>query len=126
MSVQTQIPVNSPVNGDKDPIFSSLELITQSLSKNSRKILAEEFAETIERLGYTQQYVNMMINDKRTMGNDLLKRLLTNDPNALDRAIELLRKQIKQLEEAMRTIQSADLSQLRQMYPPKTSEDEEE
>ena len=116
---------NSPVEGENKLIFS-LELIVQTLNKESRKILVEEFADEIEKLGYTEQYISMMRNEKRTLGNDALKRLLVNSPEALDRAIELLKLQIKQLEEAARILQTSDLSLLKKEYGPKIKEDEEE
>ncbi|WP_016731951.1 hypothetical protein [Saccharolobus islandicus] len=68
----------------------------------------------------------MMRNGRRTLGNDALKRLLVNSPEALDRAVELLRIQIKQLEEAARMLQSSDLTPLKEEYGPKVKEDEEE
>nr|WP_012548822.1 hypothetical protein [Acidianus hospitalis]ACI15714.1 hypothetical protein [Acidianus hospitalis W1] len=117
--------VNSPVEGENKLVFS-LELIVQTLNKESRKILAEEFADEIEKLGYTEQYISMMRNEKRTLGNDALKRLLVNSPEALDRAIELLKLQIKQLEEAARILQTSDLSLLKKEYGPKIKEEEDE
>ena len=68
----------------------------------------------------------MMRNEKRTLGNDALKRLLVNSPEALDRAIELLKLQIKQLEEAARILQTSDLSLLKKEYGPKIKEEEDE
>ena len=62
----------------------------------------------------------------RILGNDALKRLLANSSGALDRAIELLKEQIKQLEEAMEILQNSDLFELRNLYPPKTIEEDEE
>ena len=122
-----QVPrkVNSPVDGENKLVFS-LELIVQTLNKESRKILVEEFADEIEKLGYTEQYISMMRNEKRTLGNDALKRLLVNSPEALDRAIELLKLQIKQLEEAARILQTSDLSLLKKEYGPKIKEEEDE
>ena len=116
---------NSPVDGENKLVFS-LELIVQTLNKESRKILVEEFADEIEKLGYTEQYISMMRNEKRTLGNDALKRLLVNSPEALDRAIELLKLQIKQLEEAARILQTSDLSLLKKEYGPKIKEEEDE
>jgi hypothetical protein len=120
-----QTSKNSPVEGENKLIFS-LELIVQTLNKESRKILVEEFADEIEKLGYTEQYISMMRNEKRTLGNDALKRLLVNSPEALDRAIELLKLQIKQLEEAARILQTSDLSLLKKEYGPKIKEEEDE
>jgi hypothetical protein len=120
-----QIASNSPVEGENKLVFS-LELIVQTLNKESRKILVEEFADEIEKLGYTEQYISMMRNEKRTLGNDALKRLLVNSPEALDRAIELLKLQIKQLEEAARILQTSDLSLLKKEYGPKIKEEEDE
>ncbi|WP_020465343.1 hypothetical protein [Saccharolobus islandicus] len=117
---------NSPVDGEKKKLVFSLELIVQTLNKESRRILVEEFADEIEKLGYTEQYISMMRNGRRTLGNDALKRLLVNSPEALDRAVELLRIQIKQLEEAARMLQSSDLTPLKEEYGPKVKEDEEE
>jgi len=125
MSTLQTSKVNSPVEGENKLVFS-LELIVQTLNKESRKILVEEFADEIEKLGYTEQYISMMRNEKRTLGNDALKRLLVNSPEALDRAIELLKLQIKQLEEAARILQTSDLSLLKKEYGPKIKEDEEE
>ena len=88
--------------------------------------MVEEFADEIEKLGYTEQYISMMRNEKRTLGNDALKRLLVNSPEALDRAIELLKLQIKQLEEAARILQTSDLSLLKKEYGPKIKEEEDE
>ncbi|WP_088912484.1 hypothetical protein [Sulfolobus acidocaldarius] len=124
MSTLQTSKVNSPVDGENKLVFS-LELIVQTLNKESRKILVEEFADEIEKLGYTEQYISMMRNEKRTLGNDALKRLLVNSPEALDRAIELLKLQIKQLEEAARILQTSDLSLLKKEYGPKIKEDEE-
>ena len=125
MSTLQTSKVNSPVEGENKLIFS-LELIVQTLNKESRKILVEEFADEIEKLGYTEQYISMMRNEKRTLGNDALKRLLVNSPEALDRAIELLKLQIKQLEEAARILQTSDLSLLKKEYGPKIKEEEDE
>ena len=120
-----QTSKNSPVEGENKLVFS-LELIVQTLNKESRKILVEEFADEIEKLGYTEQYISMMRNEKRTLGNDALKRVLVNSPEALDRAIELLKLQIKQLEEAARILQTSDLSLLKKEYGPKEEDEEEE
>ena len=125
MSTLQTSKVNSPVEGENKLIFS-LELIVQTLNKESRKILVEEFADEIEKLGYTEQYISMMRNEKRTLGNDALKRLLVNSPEALDRAIELLKLQIKQLEETARILQTSDLSLLKKEYGPKIKEEEDE
>jgi hypothetical protein len=125
MSALQTSKVNSPVEGENKLVFS-LELIVQTLNKESRKILVEEFADEIEKLGYTEQYISMMRNEKRTLGNDALKRLLVNSPEALDRAIELLKLQIKQLEEAARILQTSDLSLLKKEYGPKKEEEDEE
>jgi len=124
MSTLQTSKVNSPVGENK--LVFSLELIVQTLNKESRKILVEEFADEIEKLGYTEQYISMMRNEKRTLGNDALKRLLVNSPEALDRAIELLKLQIKQLEEAARILQTSDLSLLKKEYGPKIKEEEDE
>jgi hypothetical protein len=122
-----QVPrkVNSPVDGENKLVFS-LDLIVESLNRENRRILAEEFAGDLESLGYTEQYVSMLLNGKRILGNDALKRLLVNSPEALDRAIELLKLQIKQLEEAARILQTSDLSLLKKEYGPKIKEEEDE
>lgn len=122
-----QVPgkVNSPVEGENKLVFS-LDLIVESLNRENRRILAEEFAGDLESLGYTEQYVSMLLNGKRILGNDALKRLLVNSPEALDRAIELLKLQIKQLEEAARILQTSDLSLLKKEYGPKIKEEEDE
>lgn len=120
-----QASKNSPVEGEKKLVFS-LELIVQTLNKESRKILVDEFADEIEKLGYTEQYISMMRNERRTLGNDALKRLLANSTAARSRAIELLKEQIRQLEDAMEILQNSDSFELRNLYPPKTIEAEEE
>lgn len=118
---------NSPVEGEKKKkLVFSLELIVQTLSKESRKVLAEEFAGELESLGYAKQYVSMLLNGKRILGNDALKRLLANSSAARTRAIELLKEQIKELEEAIEILQNSDSFELRNLYPPKTIEDDEE
>ena len=120
-----QTSKNSPVEGENKLVFS-LDLIVESLNRENRRILAEEFAGDLESLGYTEQYVSMLLNGKRILGNDALKRLLVNSPEALDRAIELLKLQIKQLEEAARILQTSDLSLLKKEYGPKIKEEEDE
>ncbi|WP_062088553.1 hypothetical protein [Sulfolobus acidocaldarius] len=119
-----QTSKNSPVGENK--LVFSLDLIVESLNRENRRILAEEFAGDLESLGYTEQYVSMLLNGKRILGNDALKRLLVNSPEALDRAIELLKLQIKQLEEAARILQTSDLSLLKKEYGPKIKEEEDE
>nr|WP_020936640.1 hypothetical protein [Saccharolobus solfataricus]CDF66442.1 conserved conjugative plasmid protein [Saccharolobus solfataricus P2] len=124
-TLQVSGKVNSPVEGENKLVFS-LDLIVESLNRENRRILAEEFAGDLESLGYTEQYVSMLLNGKRILGNDALKRLLVNSPEALDRAIELLKLQIKQLEEAARILQTSDLSLLKKEYGPKIKEEEDE
>jgi len=125
MSLVEMAQKNSPVEGENKLVFS-LDLIVESLNRENRRILAEEFAGDLESLGYTEQYVSMLLNGKRILGNDALKRLLVNSPEALDRAIELLKLQIKQLEEAARILQTSDLSLLKKEYGPKIKEEEDE
>ena len=124
MSLVEMAQKNSPVGENK--LVFSLDLIVESLNRENRRILAEEFAGDLESLGYTEQYVSMLLNGKRILGNDALKRLLVNSPEALDRAIELLKLQIKQLEEAARILQTSDLSLLKKEYGPKIKEEEDE
>ena len=124
MSLVEMAQKNSPVGENK--LVFSLDLIVESLNRENRRILAEEFAGNLESLGYTEQYVSMLLNGKRILGNDALKRLLVNSPEALDRAIELLKLQIKQLEEAARILQTSDLSLLKKEYGPKIKEEEDE
>lgn len=116
---------NSPVKGEKRKLVFSLELIVQTLNKESRKMLVDEFADEIEKLGYTEQYISMIRNGRRTLGNDALKRLLVNSPEALDRATVLLKLQNKQLEKAVRVLQTSDLTPLKKKYGPKIKDEEE-
>ena len=129
-----QVAKNSPVKGDvwkemeearKKNLDFYLDMIVQSLHKNYRRQLAERFSDELVKLGYTEQYISMIRTGRRTLGNDAMKRLLVNSPEALKEALGYLKAQIEWLEMAMSTLENADLSLLKEEYPPKRDEEEE-
>ena len=65
MSTLQMAQKNSPVEGEKKKLVFSLDLIVESLNKENRRILAEEFAGELESLGYTEQYVDMLLNGNK-------------------------------------------------------------
>ena len=130
MSVQTHKTINSPVKRDenwkKNNLDFYLDLVVQSLHKNYRRELAEKFSDDLEKLGYTQAYISMIKSGKRTLGNDAMKRLLVNSPEALKEALRYLKTQIKWLEMAISTLESNGLEELKDEYPPKVENQEGE
>ena len=100
-------------------------MIVQSLHKNYRRQLAEKYADELVKLGYTEQYISMIRTGRRTLGNDAMKRLLVNSPEALKEALGYLKAQIEWLEMAMSTLESQGLDALKDEYPPKVKDEED-
>ena len=129
-----QVAKNSPVKGKWEELEEArkknldfyLDMIVQSLHKNYRRQLAERFSDELVKLGYTEAYVSMIRTGRRTLGNDAMKRLLVNSPEALKEALGYLKAQIEWLEMAMSTLESQGLDALKDEYPPKRDEEGEE
>ena len=111
-----QVPrkVNSPVEGEKDLLFS-LSKIVESLSKEARKEFAEEFSEDLKEF-LSKTAVYKAINGRIHLANETILNVVMVNPRAKK---WVLRKAREEAESVLRAIEIVEALQSQE-------EDEEE
>ena len=103
-----QVPrkVNSPVDGEKDVVFS-LSQIVEFLSKEAREKLANEFYEELKEIR-TPQAASQLAKGYKHMSNDTILELASRSPEAKKRILELAKEEAERVLQIIEALQSQD------------------
>jgi superfamily II DNA helicase RecQ len=103
-----QVPrkVNSPVEGEKDLLFS-LSKIVESLSKEAREKLANEFYEELKEIR-TPQAASQLARGYKHMSNDTILELASRSPEAKKRILELAKAEAEEVLRAIAALEGEE------------------
>jgi len=106
MSLVMDSKVNSPVEGEKDLLFS-LSKIVESLSKEARKEFAEEFSEDLKEF-LSKTAVYKAINGKIHLANDTILAVVLTNPRAKKWVIQKAKEEAENVLRAIEALQSQE------------------
>jgi hypothetical protein len=103
-----QVPrkVNSPVDGEKDLLFS-LSKIVESLSKEARKEFAEEFSEDLKEF-LSKTAVYKAINGRIHLANETILNVVMVNPRAKKWVIQKAKEEAENVLRAIEALQSQE------------------
>ena len=106
MSTPQMAQKNSPVDGEKDLLFS-LSKIIESLSKEARKEFAEKFSEDLKEL-LSKTAIHKAINGKIHLANDTILAIVLANPKARKWVMQKAREEAESVLRAIEVLSQED------------------